>query len=150
MKTCTRCLSQKGEEEFYWQYKDIRRFAICKKCKIQNVLEKRLIVGSKEYFSSKHNKKKRQAKERGIIFNLSIDEFASVYRHNSCHYCKVFLENKKTIDRIDPTQGYCVDNIVLSCHRCNRLKSSYKISDIPYLREILKTLTKKAKATPQA
>ena len=30
-----------------------------------------------------------------------------------------------TIDRLDNEQGYTIDNIVLSCHRCNAMKGDW-------------------------
>jgi len=46
-----------------------------------------------------------------------------------CCYCGQQLEdsgreaNSVTIDRVIPEKGYVIENLVISCHRCNRVKS---------------------------
>ena len=90
------------------------------------------------------------AKKRGIEFLLEKEQFAKWYnkQEKKCHYCKrTFEECKKdslneskkrfTIDRTNNDKGYLQDNIVLSCYRCNAVKSNYfteeemlKIGDI--------------------
>ena len=70
---------------------------------------------------------KSQAKVRKIEFMLSFDEFKSFWRE-PCHYCNSPI---KTIglDRIDPSQGYNIWNIVSCCGMCNYMKLDYTLSE---------------------
>lgn len=75
---------------------------------------------------------KRHARDRGIEFNLSANEFENLIR-KPCYYCgKPPSNNKVTknckgflysgIDRVNPTKGYLLDNCVPACAICNRVK----------------------------
>jgi 5-methylcytosine-specific restriction endonuclease McrA len=80
-----------------------------------------------------------QAKIRKIRFDISKEEFIIWYKNQVqiCYYCKrTFAETIKddylikkvrrlTIDRKDNHQGYNINNIVLSCRRCNNIKGNY-------------------------
>jgi len=79
---------------------------------------------------------KTTAKQRGLLVDMSRDEFASWYNGQSkvCYYCGVSeailkaTKRKKslmTVDRKDNASGYTMDNICLACHRCNNLKSNF-------------------------
>jgi len=52
-----------------------------------------------------------------------------VLQGNSCHYCGIQLTNssltKSNIDRRDNNKGFTLDNMVLSCKKCNIIKSSW-------------------------
>jgi hypothetical protein len=78
----------------------------------------------------KHNK--AEAKYRGIVWDLDKDEYFRLNKEN-CHYCGTQPSNiKKTsngnyywsgIDRVDPSKGYVLNNVVPCCKICNRAKS---------------------------
>lgn len=78
------------------------------------------------------------AKNRKINVSFSKDEFIKLWdnQKQECFYCKRPLEKiqnenginrgkRLTVDRINNRKGYELDNIVLSCFRCNRIKSDY-------------------------
>ena len=60
-------------------------------------------------------------------------------QEKKCHYCKRILDEiladtedslnrrvrRLSIDRIDNSKGYTIDNIVLCCFRCNYTKSDF-------------------------
>jgi hypothetical protein len=78
-----------------------------------------------------------RAKQKGIEFNLSREEFEELIR-SVCFYCgeepkqrlalrrinnqDVLLRNG--VDRIDPNVGYVKGNVVACCWRCNRAKGN--------------------------
>jgi len=69
------------------------------------------------------------AKQRGLNFNLSIDDFNFLITQN-CAYCNkpYSAENYMGIDRVDSNRGYTVDNCVPCCITCNRMKLNYEYS----------------------
>lgn len=79
---------------------------------------------------------KAGAKENKKLFNISKEDFISWYnfQEQECHYCKRTIKdtnkdsnkkyNRLSIDRIDNNKGYILNNIVLSCTRCNLIKSN--------------------------
>jgi 5-methylcytosine-specific restriction endonuclease McrA len=83
---------------------------------------------------------KRSAKKRGLVFELSNDEFKSM-TGSPCHYCGHppstirnfgnanggFIFNG--IDRKDNALGYTIDNCVPCCFVCNRAKGTLSIDE---------------------
>lgn len=84
-----------------------------------------------------HNNYRRNARNRGLQFELSVDEFRSITSAN-CHYCGATPSNSHKaarpregavayryngIDRVDNSIGYSAGNIVSCCQTCNRAKS---------------------------
>ena len=78
---------------------------------------------------------KRHAKNRGLIFELSYDEFAGLIQ-KPCHYCGLPPSNNKItknckgflysgIDRVDPMKGYISDNVIPCCNMCNKAKRDF-------------------------
>ena len=142
MKTCTLCAETKEDDNFYWKVRNIIRFARCKKCFNAAESKRRKCKTSMTYRKRKYDKKRSQARERRIEFNLSFDEFESVRSGNICSYCKRKITTHKTIDRVDAMQGYHLGNVVLACQLCNSRKSTFSKKDIPFLKAILLELKK--------
>lgn len=80
---------------------------------------------------------RRGAKERGIEFKLTYENYIEFTKNKSCHYCdrdipwNPYNEHGKNnpgyyLDRKDPDKGYSKDNCVASCSRCNLAKRSLK------------------------
>lgn len=78
------------------------------------------------------------AKKRGITLNITQSEFISWYEDTPkvCVYCDIpadLLERlpkmfgrkmvRLSVDRVDPTKAYQLDNIVLCCLKCNVVKN---------------------------
>ena len=86
---------------------------------------------------ARYTRLKSNAKRRGTGFFLGRDEFIAWLNNQErgCHYCGVELntEYKRstqlTVDRKNNAYGYSVDNIVLSCWRCNSIKSDVFTED---------------------
>jgi hypothetical protein len=59
----------------------------------------------------------RSAKQRGIVFVLTVEEFMSYWR-KPCSYCGDTIETIG-LDRLDSNIGYTTSNVVPCCHNCN-------------------------------
>jgi len=68
---------------------------------------------------------KRQAKVRNKKFELTYDEFVTMFRV-PCTYCG---DTATGLDRIDSNKGYVFENVVPSCFTCNRAKNALSYSD---------------------
>jgi len=67
----------------------------------------------------------RSAKNRGIAFELSSEEFKSIVCQ-SCFYCGTVTAGESVgIDRFDNTKGYTVENCRPCCDTCNRMKWTF-------------------------
>ena len=64
---------------------------------------------------------KTGAKRKGLIFELTLDEFSKIISE-PCYYCG---ENGYGIDRLDNSIGYLKINIVPCCSMCNYMKNNY-------------------------
>lgn len=91
---------------------------------------------------------KKNAKARGLEFNLSESEFRTLTKQN-CFYCNSFPSSKlqrgnkneynyiyNGIDRVDNTKGYSICNCVPCCKKCNRMKMDFSKKD--FLEQIAK------------
>ncbi len=80
----------------------------------------------KEYKQSprgRFSKYKEKAKERGLAFSLTLEEFKSFW-NSLCYYCGNSI-NGIGLDRINSSRGYFIDNVVPCCLMCNRMKSDF-------------------------
>ena len=83
----------------------------------------------------KYTKLNLRAKAAGISVDIKQGEFIEWYGQQKllCHYCNAALNTgqgqKKmdgySIDRMDNSKGYELDNITLCCNRCNMAKGSW-------------------------
>lgn len=82
---------------------------------------------------------KRRAAKKNLEFNLTGEQFLKLITSN-CFYCgKSYLEETRicngrkvrmlTVDRIDPSKGYVIDNCVPACKQCNTIKMDYTITE---------------------
>lgn len=89
---------------------------------------------------------KSNARNRGIDFDLSFEEFNSLIS-SPCHYCGTepsvlnggHMANRRHkdqpnlytngIDRIDSSKEYSVENCVPCCKKCNMMKNVYSMTD---------------------
>jgi len=81
---------------------------------------------------------KRKAKQRGLLFELSLDDCLELFQ-GKCFYCgteprsvaksKVFYGEYKYngIDRLKNTEGYKKNNVVSCCMLCNLKKGTLDI-----------------------
>ena len=63
---------------------------------------------------------KRNAKQRGIEFHLTEEQFESFWQ-KPCEYCGAEIETIG-LDRLDSDGHYTIDNVVSCCWSCNKSK----------------------------
>jgi 5-methylcytosine-specific restriction endonuclease McrA len=108
--------------------------------KLPGKREQRNLRGKKFHESPKgiYHIIKTNSKNKERDFNLTQLDFIHWYRQQKrfCFYCKIpesklyllpiknrLLLKRLTIDRPDNTKGYALDNMVLACPLCNKIKS---------------------------
>lgn len=67
---------------------------------------------------------KQQAIKREKEWTLSLKEYTTLV-NQGCHYCGQLLVGKEmghSLDRIDNSKGYTLDNVLPCCGECNRLR----------------------------
>ncbi len=142
MKKCSHCKQEKELNEFF------RTGDYCKKCsweatKKYRVKSDRWLNYVKRTWTQPNMifaRKKANAKKEGIKFTIKKREFIKWYKSQKleCIYCNIKPENFKQtedthlltqiilgIDRTDNKKGYDIDNITLSCRRCNNIKNNF-------------------------
>lgn len=104
----------------------------CKSCAVEYRASKPQQVKYTQYKSG--------AKKRGIEFNLTKDEFMSLWQ-KVCYYCGSSIETIG-IDRIDSNYGYSISNVVPCCAICNTMKLALpRDVFVEHCRKIIKNLT---------
>lgn len=68
----------------------------------------------------RYNHYKTGAKQRGLIFSLTKEQFESFWQ-KPCYYCGGEI-NTIGLDRIDSSKNYTLNNIVPCCEKCNKMK----------------------------
>lgn len=80
---------------------------------------------------------KSSAKVRNLHFDLLVEDLQKIYllQNKKCFYSGVEMgfnsgkTNKISIDRVDSTKGYTVENVVLCCKVINVMKSNLNIEE---------------------
>lgn len=64
------------------------------------------------------------AKRRKLAFTLTFEEYSEIVKNN-CYYCNDDISTSagSSLDRIDNSLGYHVDNVNPCCGSCNRRRS---------------------------
>jgi hypothetical protein len=64
------------------------------------------------------------AKQRGLEVDLTLQDYEGLLRSGRCHYCDAALPaTGHGVDRKDSSVGYTLENVVLACDACNRIKA---------------------------
>ena len=141
-KKCTICCIEKNANEFIGQHGLTKT---CKQCRDANKKqdanrdkERRLELSRirEQTLRIKYNRGIKDARQRGIDFQLTIEQYESVIKNN-CYYCGEvsIIENTQVeetlykfgIDRKDNSVGYVFDNCVSCCIICNHMKLSLSV-----------------------
>ncbi len=61
------------------------------------------------------------ADKRGLTFDLTVEDFATIFWRKPCTYCGDEIRTLG-IDRVDNDQGYTRENVVSCCSTCNLMK----------------------------
>lgn len=141
----------------------------CRECSAKKVGLKNIgkiasnrLPNSQGGFNSLFGSYKKSANERGILFNLSKEEFA-VFTKEDCHYCGTEPNSNKWsngnkekqlnappyvyngLDRVDSSKGYEIGNIVACCATCNRMKLDHEYNFfIEHIEKISMNMTLKS------
>jgi hypothetical protein len=99
-------------------------------------------VAADEALCRKYLNKLKNAKDRGLDFNLSLTSIKNIMRSKKCYYTglPLTIENS-TIDRVDSKVGYSKGNVVACHHEVNQLKSLFEdksCMDKKQLKQMLK------------
>jgi len=140
--TCNKCGQTKPSGEFHKARKNIGVHKwLCKECsaryssgyytKHQKEKNRQVKVHDKTDIA-RYGRLKSNAKKRGTEFNLDKLDFLIWFQgsEKTCHYCGVALntnghrEEQISVDRMDNSQGYVIENMVLCCQQCNTIKGN--------------------------
>ncbi len=142
--TCNKVFNTTGSElDRYTRYFSRDGFAGCKDCKLNFNKAKRTETGN--LYNSIYYRYKKAAKNRGLMFNLTIEQAAELFSCNECTYCGKPSTTKKVesayteytymgIDRVDTSKGYINGNCVPCCTKCNTAK--HVLNSIDFLSHI--------------
>lgn len=97
------------------------------------------------------NQARRRSKLKGIEFNISLDDIIRVWPIDDCCPALGFkfdLTGKNrwlspSLDRIDSSCGYTVDNIVVVSYRANSIKQDSTMDELEALLAFYRVLTTK-------
>ena len=110
-------------KEYYWKNRK-KYIAQCKEYVRKNPLDpiKREMMYRNP--KSRYSDLKSDAKRKGY-FNINFDQYTKLI-NNVCHYCKKTLKEEKghSLDRIDNSKGYTLDNVLPCCGFCNKLRGN--------------------------
>lgn len=105
---------------------------ICMDC-YRNHIHKKTRGDNAKYLRLKYN-----AKKQGVDMDIPFAEYQRL-QEEACHYCGLSVTGRSSVDssentgsgldRIEPKQGYTLDNVVPSCFMCNRTKSDWFTHD---------------------
>lgn len=132
MFECTKCTKTKEANKFYYR-KDGYRIKVCKACK--NELRQ-----SYDVLGSMVSNAKQRATKAGREFELTRDFVVELNekQEGKCALTgwdldwtpsytgkRVCPPRRASLDRIDSSKGYTLDNVQLVCDMANRVKSAY-------------------------
>ena len=87
---------------------------------------KQILLEKSQTDKARYNHYISSAKRRNYKFELTFDEFSTIF-NTKCSYCG---ESKsRGVDRIDNTIGYTLQNSTSCCAICNKMKWRYEKSE---------------------
>lgn len=77
--------------------------------------------------SGRFRELRRRAKARRLRISISKEDYQALMEEASCFYCEKDIDLLKgsgyLLDRINNSKGYYLNNVVICCPECNKLKS---------------------------
>ena len=92
--------------------------------------KERILEQSKQYYRTskgKFSEYKSGAKQRGIEFHLTMEQFESFWQ-KPCEYCGAEIETIG-LDRLDSDGHYTMNNVVSCCWSCNKEKGKKTLEE---------------------
>lgn len=118
---------KKQKREWYQEYKE--EIVTKRAAYRENNPEKVKEINKKSYEKTKKLIKRRflhsrgQAKSRGLLWDLTIEEYHALMNQN-CIYCGSVISHCGVgLDRIDNSKGYSTDNVLPCCGSCNQMRN---------------------------
>jgi len=113
------------------------KHSLCRACASLDHKDRYQKYGKTDSLSRVYAISKKQAAQRGIPFNLRASDIQFLWNAQGgrCTYSGLEMTtelrspNKVTIDRIDSSKGYEIDNIVLCGYRVNLMKREMSLSE---------------------
>ena len=132
IKKCNYCGKDKKLSEF-GKFKNGKLEKYCNRC---GDTKRRWREKNKEHLQEQRDKRrktseaklydyKRNAKTKGLLFELDFKTFESLVSSN-CKYCG---QEGFGVDRVDSSRGYFVDNCVPCCKKCNMMKLTHSTNE---------------------
>lgn len=152
-KICRKCNKKKKASEFPKGRDANGLYYICKPCKVDNNTQ---LYRSKDpltrWVDVSYCDIKGRAKRNELSFSLTKDFLREkfTFQNGKCIYCDNEFDMNGTqtdkrkspsVDRVIPTKGYVLSNVVLCCYRCNAIKQDASLSELTKLVEVLKRIT---------
>jgi hypothetical protein len=135
MKKCTKCNLEKDEESFYLRGNGKRR-PVCRMC--YNTNWKYRLIGtlfSREYLNKQIEHKEKRC--RDIEINGAFLEDLKEKQNGMCYWLKIPIDftmkdklRKPSLDRLDNSIGYRIDNIVLTTVFANTGRNSATVEEM--------------------
>lgn len=133
-KTCTECQNTLPTSEYYFSKASGKHYTKCKKCHSAHCIRNQNDMRKNDPFAMAFSQKKKQAKMRGIEFNLTRDHLADLWQQQGgkCAALGTPIEFNRdlrsdslaTIDRIIPYLGYTQGNVRWLSGLANRVKNN--------------------------
>lgn len=134
MKQCNTCKQQKPEAVFAAraQSRDGLGYC-CRPCRQQ----KYKTLKEKDPTALAHRHSRASARQRGIVFDLSLEQYRVLLDTTECAICSITMNPRltgkpcvstQTVDRVDNEQGYVSTNVVCVCFGCNMRKGSLTLA----------------------
>lgn len=137
---CRKCKNVLPLDEFKHKYQQL---SYCKECHKKQKLDYRRRLNSNLdwYIRDKYNHLKARAKQAGILFSISLDDYRSQYekQHGKCFYTDALMEwgtgkgkNSSTasLDKIVPEKGYVPGNVVFCTMKANMVKQNLTLQEV--------------------
>ena len=119
-------INKLGRENYHKNKDKIRsrqkEYSKLPKYRENNRLKHYTINGKYNNLKSCSAKRKKQGREIGL--SITLEEYAELMKNN-CHYCNKTLIDEKSggsLDRIDNSKGYHLDNVLPCCKVCNQVR----------------------------
>lgn len=138
MKTCYKCKEIKSLDMFYKNKRNKDGLSsYCSMCvkvgartwgKEHPAQMQAAIIAASKKPAGRYSKYKASAKNRGIPFNLTLEEFLTFWQ-GACSYCGDTIATIG-IDRVDSSIGYTLENCVPCCTMCNYIKLDHDLEDL--------------------
>lgn len=86
---------------------------------------KQQMIDEQLLMMSSYKRKYEDAKDRGITFELSFAQYCKIMSRKTCAYTGVRFSDEypASLDRVDPTEGYTVNNTLKVCVQANNAKN---------------------------